>query len=314
MAIHSIICKSCGANQFSEVNGLYVCNICGTKHILSDDGNTYNVFVDGAPLTIEEYFIAAKAAYSSSDYQQAQKLYKDLLSKCPMNWEPIFYLQLLHFLNFNQNTDFNAQRKSFMEGLPSLFKLIKNNYDVIDRHSAMLALCSEFRFFYDKLDSVFDDRDRKLKNIRANMLASQEEISKEINAQCARRYEAVLLANDFRNYILASFAEDKEIQSIAYALIQHMVDELSSYYVDFCELYPEAEDLFWQCFALLSDSNKEIIYRRYGIRDIVPTISQTESLQGKSIDNKSITEDNYATLKGWAIIIVIITLFIKGCS
>ena len=121
----------------------------------------------------------------------------------------------IYFLNFNTNTDFMAQRKSFIDGLPALFEMIKGNYDVIGRHSAMLTLCAEFKNFCHKLDEVFDNRDKKLKQIRADVLSSREEIINEINAQCTRRYEIIMLVNDFRNYILAYFAEDQEIQLLA---------------------------------------------------------------------------------------------------
>lgn len=302
MAIHSIVCKSCGANEFSEQNGLYVCKMCGTKHILSDDGNTVNIYVDGMPLTLNEQYAAAREAYTHGDYLQALQLYITINKNNPMHWEPVYFIKLIHFLTFNANTDFKGQRESFIEALPALFELIKNNYDVLDRHSAIITLCSEFRLFCTKLDCIFDDRDYGLANIKADVLTSEEEITTEINKQCNRRFEIIMLANDFRNFILANLPQDRDIQSVAYQLIQYIVNEYASYYWDFVKLQPRTETFFWQSFELLGESDKNIIYRRYGI-------VSNENNTTKAIPP---VKEKWGTLKGIAIIFIIVML-INSC-
>lgn len=317
MAIHSIICKSCGANEFSEQNGVYICKMCGTKHVLSDDGTTYNIYVDGMPMSMEDKYAAARNAYESCDYINALKFYKELQKDYPMQWEPNFFIKLLYLLCFNTNTDFSAQCKDFISGLPSVFAMLKENYDIIGRHTAMIALCTEFKTFCYRLNNVFNDRDSKLRIVKADMLSSREEIRVEIDAQCSRRYETIMMVNDFRNYILANFPEDGEIQSIAYSLLKYIADELAAYYADFFEVHPEIEQFFWQCFALLGDNDKNKIYNRYGIRDIHQSFQQNNSFHGESVEAVSVVEefkkDNYAATKG-LLLIFVIGMLIKGCS
>lgn len=308
MAIHSIVCKSCGANEFSEQNGLYVCKMCGTKHIISDDGNTVNIFVNGMPLTINEQYSAARAAYTHGNYLQALQLYTTLHKNYPMHWEPVYFIKLIHFLSFNSETDFKGQRESFVESLPALFELIKNNYDVLDRHSAIIELCSEFRFFCTKINYIFDERDYGLASVKADALTSKEEIAAEIQKQCRRRFEIIMLANDFRNFILTNFSQDRDIQSIAYQLIQYIVNEYVSYYCDFIKLQPDTEAFFWQGFELLGESDKNIIYRRYGV------ISNVDTGTATSNPTKTVPpiEDKWAPFKGMAVIFIIVML-INSC-
>ena len=265
MAIHSIICKSCGSNEIKEQNGMYVCQICGTKHYLSEDGNNVNIYVDGLPLTVDKQYAAARTAYEHGNYQQALRLYSELNTSNRTHWEPAYYISLLHFLTFTSNTDFLEQRKTFIASLPGLLEMIKASYDVTERRPAVLTLCSEFYGFCEKLDRLLDERDKKLRNLQANVLNSKEEIRAEILAQRTKRREAIMLANEFRNFILAEFGNDSYIQKTAYMLIYHIVYVFMEYFGDLIEMDPSSEDFFWQCFNLLRENDQQRSYKRYGI-------------------------------------------------
>lgn len=273
MAIHSIICKSCGSNEFKEQNGMYVCQICGTKHYLSEDGNSVNIYVDALPLTVDEQYAVARDAYEHGNYQQALRLYSELNTSYRTHWEPVYYISLLHFLTFTSNTDFLEQRKTFIASLPELLEMIKSSYDVTERRPAVIMLCSEFYGFCEKLDRLLDERDKKLRNLQANVLNSRAEIRAEILAQRTKRREAIMLANEFRNFILAEFAKDDYLQKIAYMLISHIVDVFMEYFGDLIEMDPCSENFFWQCFKLLREDDQLRRYKRYGIGKEMESVS-----------------------------------------
>ncbi len=43
MSFEKLTCKNCGSNDFHREDDCYVCNHCGTKHVLTNDG-TYNIY------------------------------------------------------------------------------------------------------------------------------------------------------------------------------------------------------------------------------------------------------------------------------
>ncbi len=44
MALEKLTCKSCGSNDFRQEGNHYICNHCGTVHVMTDDG-TYNITI-----------------------------------------------------------------------------------------------------------------------------------------------------------------------------------------------------------------------------------------------------------------------------
>ena len=259
VSLRSLVCRSCGCNDLQQRGSFYVCAACGTKHVMSEDGQTISIYLNGKP-TLEKQYQLARAAYANDKFQEAATLYKDIQRENPGHWEPIFYLKLIDLRELKRGTA-KVLGQELMDTLPVLMELIRASYDVIERQKAVDCIVKDVSIALDRIWKYLDKRDNQLKHTGTGTMVTKEEIASALRLNESNRYDLIFFTNDFRSYLVANFVNNY-INKI-YLLLVSIVYNYAEFFGDFVELHPESEEFFWSCYDMLQENHKEAIQRRY---------------------------------------------------
>lgn len=99
----AITCEMCGGNELLKVDGLYVCQHCGTKYTPEEakkllSAGIVDVKVDETD-KLQNLYIIARRALDATNYEEAYEHYKEIQKLDPNNWEPRMYVPALYIIN-----------------------------------------------------------------------------------------------------------------------------------------------------------------------------------------------------------------------
>ena len=94
-----IVCEMCNSNEFAKVDGMFVCQCCGTKYSVEEakklmiEGTVDvqgTVKVDNSSF-VRKYLDNARRAKAKEDWEEVEKYYNLVEQNDPTNIEAIFY-------------------------------------------------------------------------------------------------------------------------------------------------------------------------------------------------------------------------------
>jgi len=90
-----MICEICNGNDLIKLDGIYVCQYCGTKYSVEEARKLLVecvLKVDNSS-TVNALLKAAHRARDAQDTNAAREYFEKVLQKDPVNWEATFYLK-----------------------------------------------------------------------------------------------------------------------------------------------------------------------------------------------------------------------------
>ena len=94
----AIVCEMCGSNELIKQDGVFVCQICGTKYSV-EEAKKMMVEVDNAK-KMSNLYERARKSLEVDDLEHAAEYYKQILDENPNDWEAYFYSYLGEFTSF----------------------------------------------------------------------------------------------------------------------------------------------------------------------------------------------------------------------
>lgn len=103
-----MVCEMCNGIDLIKIDGLYVCQNCGTKYSVEDAKKMMiegTVDVSGSTVKVDQseeinnLYTLARRAKSDNNSKNAQKYYEQILVKDPSSWEANFYSVYYQSLN-----------------------------------------------------------------------------------------------------------------------------------------------------------------------------------------------------------------------
>ena len=83
--MRAIKCELCGANDFVEKDGVFICQYCGTRYFLEETKKTMAVKVDNAK-KYDNYKKLAERSFKDKLYREAYEYYDKMLELNPDDW------------------------------------------------------------------------------------------------------------------------------------------------------------------------------------------------------------------------------------
>lgn len=131
----ALVCEMCGSHEVVKVDGLFVCQSCGTKYSVEDAKKMMiegNVDVTGSTVKIDStdelqnLYQLARRAKDENNSENAAKYYDMILVKEPQNWEAAFYSVYFKASDCMVGK-IGSSAQSVNKCLNNVFELIKNN-------------------------------------------------------------------------------------------------------------------------------------------------------------------------------------------
>ncbi len=148
----AIVCEMCSGNDFSKVDGMFVCQNCGTKYsseeakkLMIELSGTVNVKVDKTEDT-EKCIELARKAWLSKDYVNAERYYRTVLENNPNSWEACFY-SVLSRASMCKVKDIASSCVLVKNNHENVYKLIKANLTGAEEERAVRAVSSDVIVF-----------------------------------------------------------------------------------------------------------------------------------------------------------------------
>lgn len=87
--MRAIKCELCGANDFVEKDGVFICQYCGTRYFLEETKKTMAVKVDNAK-KYDNYKKLAERSFKDKLYREAYEYYDKMLELNPDDWKAVY--------------------------------------------------------------------------------------------------------------------------------------------------------------------------------------------------------------------------------
>ncbi len=126
--MNAIVCEMCSSHDIIKVDGVYVCQSCGTKYSVEEAKKLVfegNITVDNSK-HLSELYESARAALNSGNDNVAKKIYDSILIEDPLNWEPIFYTTYYQAKNC-RICDITSEADSVKRCIPSVITKIHDD-------------------------------------------------------------------------------------------------------------------------------------------------------------------------------------------
>lgn len=130
----ALICERCSGNSIVYENGMYICKNCGT------------VFVpETAQEKTENLYILARRERDFGDYAAAAKLYGQILTEFPCDWEAMFYVGYAGCLELISSDEVDRCTLKMMKLSKELFTAVNGNTDGTEKkHEALGTIADGF--------------------------------------------------------------------------------------------------------------------------------------------------------------------------
>ena len=127
-------CEMCGSNDVVKIEGLYICQNCGTKYTVEEarkmmiEGTVDvrgTIKIDTSQELKNLYELARRAKYTNNS-ENALKYYDMIIVKDPSSWEANFYSVYYKACSYGNN-DVERAASSISNCLLSVFELVRDN-------------------------------------------------------------------------------------------------------------------------------------------------------------------------------------------
>ncbi len=143
----ALVCEMCNSNDLLKVDGVYVCQNCGTKYSVEDakrmmvEGTVDvqgTVKVDNSAF-VEKYLANARRAKEKEDWEETEKYYNLVEQNDPTNIEAIFYSSYGKAKQSLIEGDL-YKRKAVFNVLNKCVSIIDDNYDIKKDYDEQIAI------------------------------------------------------------------------------------------------------------------------------------------------------------------------------
>ena len=172
-----LACDMCGSNDIVKQEGLFVCQVCGTKYSVEEARNMMfgeTVEVEGTvKIDDSEEFNnlceLARRARDNHDYDYAIEYYNQILIKDPNNWEAQFYVS---FFRLIKRKIFDiSDLENFKNQLYSILNIInENSFDPLEARKACAVMTNEI---LEYVESYFEKEFLEFKNTKSMRLIKE---------------------------------------------------------------------------------------------------------------------------------------------
>lgn len=135
----AMVCEMCNSNDIQKQDGVYVCQMCGTRYSVEEARKLMiegvvdvrgTVSIDDSK-ELQNLYQAARNARETSDEESALKHYQKISAKDPNSWEALFFLAVLKTHSIT-NGEIASAAVSISNCLPKVFELIQEHVENID--------------------------------------------------------------------------------------------------------------------------------------------------------------------------------------
>jgi uncharacterized Zn finger protein (UPF0148 family) len=147
MAMVKIVCEMCNSNEFAKVDGMLVCQCCGTKYsveeakklMVEDAGSAQDAMLVGNSSQVSKYLEAARRAKAKENWADTERYYSLVEENDPTNMEAIFYSAYAKVRSSFMVNDIFSREVAF-QVLSNSIHILSNNFDTTkcDESVAML--------------------------------------------------------------------------------------------------------------------------------------------------------------------------------
>ena len=147
-----LTCEMCGSTELIKHDGVFVCQICGTKYSVEEAKKMIiegNVDVSGSTVKIDQsdelknLYILARRAKDSGNTNDMQKYYEQILIKDPNAWEANLYATYGQAINNMDNIPNVALKMSNCAN--TVLQIIKDNIeDAAEKKTAVSEVATLF--------------------------------------------------------------------------------------------------------------------------------------------------------------------------
>jgi len=182
----ALVCEMCSGNDFAKVDGMFVCQNCGTKYSTEEAKKlmiegTVDVKVDRTEET-KKYLELARRAFNSSDYESAGRYYQLVLEDVPNSWEASFYSVLCRAVCCKIK-DIASSCRLVNNSLSNVFLVIKDNTNGEEQVQAVTMVAqSAVKFAEIMFDSARNHYNEISSDIRLSYRGeASERITEAVN-------------------------------------------------------------------------------------------------------------------------------------
>ena len=168
--MNQLKCEMCGSTDIVKQDGMFVCQVCGTKYSVEEakkmmiEGTvevTGTVKVDSSD-ELEKLYKVARRAKNDGDSSKAKEYYNKILERDPTSWEAYFYLNTILYSSPAEK----IYQKGVQDTLTRIIDIVPNKENQIAAVKEVAESCMTHT--QEEIASSIRDYQRRLEEYNAH--------------------------------------------------------------------------------------------------------------------------------------------------